>query len=98
MTIAGAHSVLFTTGRGNPMGFPVPTVKISTNTDLAKSQAAVDRLRRRHPGQTRARVIDDAADQACSTRSSTSPAATTLARNEKHGWREIAIWKNGVTL
>src|SRR3954468_2328319 len=26
MTIAGAHLILFTTGRGTPMGFPVPTI------------------------------------------------------------------------
>ena len=31
---AGAHLILFTTGRGTPLGAPVPTVKISTNTDL----------------------------------------------------------------
>jgi altronate hydrolase len=31
---AGAHVVLFTTGRGTPFGCPVPTVKISSNTDL----------------------------------------------------------------
>ena len=31
---AGAHIILFTTGRGTPLGAPVPTVKISTNSDL----------------------------------------------------------------
>ena len=32
---AGAHIVLFTTGRGTPLGGPVPTVKISSNSSIA---------------------------------------------------------------
>ena len=34
LTAAGAHMILFTTGRGTPFGAPAPTVKISTNTAL----------------------------------------------------------------
>ena len=34
LTAAGAHLILFTTGRGTPFGAPAPTVKISTNTAL----------------------------------------------------------------
>ena len=34
LTAAGAHLILFTTGRGTPFGAPAPTVKISTNTRL----------------------------------------------------------------
>lgn len=34
LTAAGAHIVLFTTGRGTPFGAPAPTVKISTNSAL----------------------------------------------------------------
>src|SRR5690606_15496519 len=36
LAAAGAHMVLFTTGRGTPFGGPVPTVKISTNSELAE--------------------------------------------------------------
>src|SRR5690606_16893495 len=36
LVAAGAHMVLFTTGRGTPMGFPAPTLKISTNSALAQ--------------------------------------------------------------
>ena len=36
LTAAGAHMVLFTTGRGTPLGGPAPVVKVSTNTDLAR--------------------------------------------------------------
>ena len=32
LTAAGAHIILFTTGRGTPFGAPAPTVKIATNT------------------------------------------------------------------
>jgi hypothetical protein len=34
LTAAGAHMILYTTGRGTPFGAPAPTVKISTNTAL----------------------------------------------------------------
>jgi altronate hydrolase len=33
---SGCHIILFSTGRGTPVGSPVPTVKIATNTDLSK--------------------------------------------------------------
>jgi altronate hydrolase len=36
LAASGATMLLFTTGRGTPLGFPVPTVKISSNSDLAK--------------------------------------------------------------
>ena len=38
MVAAGAHILLFTTGRGTPLGFPAPTIKISTNSDLAEKK------------------------------------------------------------
>ena len=34
LTAAGAHIILFTTGRGTSLGAPVPTIKISSNTGL----------------------------------------------------------------
>lgn len=36
LTAAGAHLILFTTGRGTPFGAPAPTIKISTNNRLAE--------------------------------------------------------------
>jgi altronate hydrolase len=35
LVAAGATILLFTTGRGTPLGFPVPTLKISSNSALA---------------------------------------------------------------
>lgn len=50
LAAAGAHLILFTTGRGTPFGAPVPTLKLATNTALASRKAGWDRLRRRRPG------------------------------------------------
>lgn len=36
LTAAGVHMILFTTGRGTPVGAPVPTVKTATNKSLAE--------------------------------------------------------------
>ncbi len=35
LAVSGAQLVLFTTGRGTPFGCPVPTVKVSTQSDIA---------------------------------------------------------------
>src|SRR3546814_13752504 len=35
LSAAGATLILFTTGRGTPLGFPVPTIKVASNHDLA---------------------------------------------------------------
>ena len=35
LVAAGATVLLFTTGRGTPLGFPVPTLKIASNSALA---------------------------------------------------------------
>ena len=36
LTACGVHMILFTTGRGTPLGAPVPTIKIATNKALAE--------------------------------------------------------------
>src|SRR3546814_5093026 len=35
LSAAGATLILFTTGRGTPLGFPVPTIKVASNHDIA---------------------------------------------------------------
>ena len=35
LAAAGATVILFTTGRGTPLGFPVPTIKVSSNSEIA---------------------------------------------------------------
>jgi altronate hydrolase len=96
MTASGATLLLFTTGRGTPLGFPVPTVKVSSNSTIAARKphwidfnagrlldgtATMDEL----TDELLAFVIDVASGRV-------------QANNEKHGYREIAIWKEGVTL
>jgi altronate hydrolase len=95
MTVAGAQLLLFTTGRGTPMGFPVPTVKISTNSDLATRKpqwidfdAGPVATGAADPESLADQLLDYVIDVAGGTRT----------KNERNGYREIAIWKDGVTL
>jgi altronate hydrolase len=95
LAAAGAHMVLFTTGRGTPLGGPVPTVKISSNSELAarKSQWIDFDAGRLLYGASLDELADDLLDQVVAIASGT---LTTKA--ETNGFREIAIFKDGVTL
>lgn len=93
LAAAGASLVLFTTGRGTPLGFPVPTLKIASNSALASAKPhwidfdagpllggpsdAID-------AEFRALVLRVASGEPC--------------RAERAGQRAIAVWKRGVTL
>ncbi len=94
LAAAGAQLVLFTTGRGTPLGAPVPTVKISSNAVLtAKKKNWID--------FDASPLMDGAplADEARRLFSLILDAASgTETRNERNGERQIAIFKNGVTL
>lgn len=94
MAAAGVHLVLFTTGRGTPLGGPVPTVKIATNTDLAARKPNwIDfDAGRLLAGETLAALGGALFDHVVET------AGGQPARNELNGFREIAIFKDGVTL
>jgi altronate hydrolase len=93
LAAAGAGLILFTTGRGTPLGFPVPTVKVASNSGLAAAK----------PGwidfDAGALLGDDAdaVPEAFSVRllaiASGEPTAA-----ERSGQRVIALWKRGVTL
>ncbi len=93
LAAAGATAILFTTGRGTPLGFPVPTLKIASNSDLAA----------RKPGWIdfdAGTVLDQgfiAASDALLARILAIASGTETAA-ERNGEREIAIWKRGVTL
>jgi altronate hydrolase len=93
LSAAGANLILFTTGRGTPLGFPVPTVKIASNSALAQ----------RKPGWIdfdAGRVLDEGfepVENALLDRIvAIASGAPTAA--ETSGEREIALWKRGVTL
>ena len=96
MVVSGATMLLFTTGRGTPLGFPVPTIKVSSNTAIAEKKphwidfnagSLLDGTR------TMAQLEDDLFALILAVAS-----GRTLANNETNGYREIAIWKEGVTL
>ena len=91
LTAAGVHIILFTTGRGTPVGGPVPTVKIATNHSLA---------------QRKSNWIDFDASPTLEGNPLTNELFEYIIRvaegeqtkNELHSYREISIFKDGVTL
>lgn len=96
MAAAGAHAILFTTGRGTPLGVPVPTLKIASNHDLAERKKGwidFDASPVLTPGTS----IDDVARELIKTVIATA-SGERQARNEINGFREITLWKDGVTL
>jgi len=96
LAASGCHMVLFTTGRGTPFGTFVPTMKLSSNTELA--------LKKPHwidfdagqlvsqPNMTMDQLSEALLHQVISV------ASGELAKNEVNGYAEISIFKVGVTL
>ncbi|MBY4838587.1 altronate dehydratase family protein [Pantoea sp. DY-15] len=91
---AGCHMVLFTTGRGTPYGGFVPTVKIATNTQLAEKKPHwIDfNAGRLLEGMSMSEMLEDFVDMIVAI------ANGQPARNESNDFRELAIFKSGVTL
>ena len=95
MMASGCHIILFSTGRGTPVGSPVPTVKIATNTPLAERKSnwidwnagrlVEDKKMDEYAEEFFKYILDVASDRK-------------KTKNEINGYREIAIFKNGVTL
>ena len=95
LTAAGAHLILFTTGRGTPFGAPAPTLKIATNTALADRKKnwidfnagtlADGKYTRQEAAEALMRLVLTAA-------------SGQQTKAEENGFREIAIFKDGVTL
>lgn len=92
--LAGCQIVLFTTGRGTPFGTFVPTLKISTNSALARRKSNWIDF---NAGSI---VEDETAESALSRLVSRVIAAADgePVRHELIGAKEIAIFKTGVTL
>lgn len=94
MTAAGAHIILFTTGRGTPLGAPVPTVKIATNHPLAEKKSGwIDFDASKTLSEDFDKVRDELIQFLCDIASGKKQ-----TKNEINGYREIAIFKEGVTL
>ncbi|MGN1228824.1 MAG: UxaA family hydrolase [Prevotella sp.] len=91
---AGCQIVLFTTGRGTPFGTFVPTMKIATNPTLAQRKPnwidfSAGQL---IEGKTMEQLLPEFIDKILAV------ASGEKSRNEANGYREISIFKNGVTL
>lgn len=90
LAAAGCHLILFTTGRGTPLGGAVPTIKIASNDNIAtKKSHWIDfssfGFDKEEKADKLVKLIKKVADGE-------------LTKNEILGNREIAIFKNGVTL
>lgn len=94
LAAAGAHIVLFTTGRGTPFASPVPTMKIATNSRLAgKKSNWIDFnagvLVEDKTMEEETQALFDLVVETASGRQVCSEAA---------GFHDMAIFKQGVTL
>ena len=95
MTAAGAHLILFSTGRGTPFSAPAPTLKISTNTPLAEKKSGWIDFNTGVIADGE-KTIDEAARDLLDLVIRVAGGEQTKA--EKHGFREISIFKDGVVL
>lgn len=94
LAAAGCQMVLFTTGRGTPFGGFVPTVKVSTNTELSERKKnwidfnAGDIVQDASFEDKLQELINFVAEVASGKKT----------KNEINNTREIALFKTGVTL
>lgn len=94
LTAVKVHMILFTTGRGTPLGAPVPTVKISTNKNLfdkKKNWIDFDSSLVLY-----GKALNEVADELLSYIIEVASGKET--KNEIHDFREISIFKDGITL
>ena len=94
LAATGCQMVLFTTGRGTPFGTFIPTMKISTNSELYhKKPKWIDfNAGALLEGQSMDALLDAFIDKIIAI------ANGEKTHNEENDYREIAIFKNGVTL
>lgn len=91
LAAAGVHMILFTTGRGTPVGAPVPTVKIATNASLAKRKEGW--IDFNAAPVLEGRDLTDELLNYC-----IDVAQGQLTKNEINGYEDISIFKDGVVL
>ena len=90
---ADCQLVLFTTGRGTPFGSYVPTMKVATNNEIFNKKTHwMDFNAGRLLNEDKEQVLNDFIDKIIAVASGEE------TRNEMNNFREIAIFKNGVTL
>lgn len=94
LAVSGAHIVLFTTGRGTPFASPVPTVKISSNSELAgHKESWIDfNAGRMVEDKSKEELAKELFDYVLSV------ASGKKVKAEEAGFHDMAIFKQGVTL
>ena len=94
LVASGAQMVLFTTGRGNPFGSPVPTVKISSNSNLYNKKTHwIDfNAGQILEGKTFEVVTDEFFGYLLDV------ASGKKTKNEESGYKEISVFRDGVIL
>lgn len=95
LAVSGAQLILFTTGRGTPYACPVPTMKLSSNSQLMEKKRGwidFDCGRALNGETTIVDLSQELFDQVLAT------ANGEYVKSEKAGYRDLAIWKQGVTL
>ena len=94
LAAAGCHIILFTTGRGTPLGTAVPTIKVATNSDLfiKKANWMDFNAGQLLEGKTMPELADEFLDFVLEIASGRE------TKSEQMGFREVTIFKNGVTL
>ena len=96
MVASGATVLCFTTGRGTPLGFPAPTIKVASNSEIARKKPHwidFDAGRLLDDPTAMDHLADELLDFVLDVASGKH-----LTNNERNDVREIAIWKEGVTL
>lgn len=94
LACAGCHLVLFTTGRGTPFGGFVPTVKISTNSDIAAKKP--NWIDFDAGGIAAGDSFDSKLGELIDLVAAVADGQQTV--NERYNSRDIALFKTGVTL
>lgn len=91
---SGCQLILFTTGRGTPFGSFVPTMKISTNTDLfTRKKNWIDfNAGQLLDNKTMGGLLEEFIEYVRLV------ASGKKLKHEESGFREMAIFKTGVTL
>ncbi len=90
LAAVGCHMVLFTTGRGTPLGGAVPTVKIASNNQIANKKSHwIDYSAFGFDKDEKAKELLELIKRVANGEKT---------KNELCGNREIAIFKDGVTL
>ena len=94
LTAAGANIILFTTGRGTPLGASVPTIKVASNSRLAKRKSNwidfnAGELIKSNDFENMTEEIFKLLIDIASGRQT---------KNEQNGYREISIFKDGVIM